>query len=880
MDENQISVKSLIRQLIPKISEYFSKNIKLEKNLFKQFLEFIKFPLDFKEKNDLEQAWKEISKDSNTGELSKILLLRNLTEYIHNHNKDLRYEKILSEDKEPNFSGPNKIIKDIDTDNELMFELYRLLATITISDEKTLTLLSLENALNENKFINLTKDSIEELIFELLKEKSNNIEKYDYIELMEKMEKEYQYRLEKISQKKIIFENEDLDEPEHNNFIFLPDFINILLKLSDAILLSYEKNIKAIKDNDLINEEFLNRNFFILINNMRLYIYEIMRVYYEQKQKFDYFLCSNISKITLLKQESKELAEQLKIQSNDDSEMRDLYDEINMEKAKNNGLFKENLNLKQEISKNKDIFYEYEDKIKKLDKVLKEKEGKINMLNKEKDIQKEKFKNVYDQLNSMILLNKEKEIKLKELVEKMDLNNNLLFLINMDKADIISLINDKYSNIISIKNTNKLLKNKIMDLEIILKKNSEELDELKFKNDILYKNNINLQKEIEDSKKGIQESPEKSIFLNNIIDDKVDKEDYNYLESQLNEEKEKNIMLKQNINKLNEELAKIKNDNIKSIDSINLHKNIIKENHNKIGYLNEKLNKSNQKYHELLTKYKNSAVKIKEDEKKINLAIKNLNLNEKYQQLAHMEKPELIKLVINKDDYISKIENQNSHGKKEIINLKNTINELNDNIKLLNKKLISLEYELNQMKDENKILQKNLENRNKKSKLEKNYKIYKRNVNDTNELKTKMKQVTKAFINENNENLNNEYSNLMISSKEQIVSLINKKSKNAKNISYPDSELNKTIDIIIYNKMKVEEDNNDNLKIMKDENKDISNVKSKNNNKEIEINKKEESKSNWIEKIFKFKIKKINTTKKRLYKNDIINRTFELKTQK
>ena len=40
-----------------------------------------------------------------------------------------------------------------------------------------------------------------------------------------------------------------------------------------------EKNIKAIKDNDLINEEFLNRNFFILINNMRLYIYEIILEY-------------------------------------------------------------------------------------------------------------------------------------------------------------------------------------------------------------------------------------------------------------------------------------------------------------------------------------------------------------------------------------------------------------------------------------------------------------------------------------------------------------------------------------------------------------------------------------------------------------------------
>ena len=95
-------------------------------------------------------------------------------------------------------------------------------------------------------------------------------------------------------------------------------------------------------------------------------------------------------------------------------------------------------------------------------KIIQENEGKINMLNKEKELQKEKYKGVFDQLNSILLTNKEKEQRLNECIEKMNLSPNLLHLVNLEKVDIISLFNDKDKYYASIDNKNKALKNKVI----------------------------------------------------------------------------------------------------------------------------------------------------------------------------------------------------------------------------------------------------------------------------------------------------------------------------------------------------------------------------------------------------------------------------------
>ena len=766
MDEKMDKEENLIKQLIPKITEYFTKNKNLEKGKLKEFLEFINFQI-LDENNNIETFWKEISKNSNGKNITKEFLIKNLVEYIHNHNKELfEKESSLMSSVRSFIDRPVKLIEDIDGDNELIFEFYRLLATIDLTNAQDVPLLSLENALNEYKFINLTNDSISEILEDLLKEKTKTIKKYDFLEIMEKMSKEYLYKLENIAQRKLAFNEEDMETPELKDFIYLLNFVNILLKISDSAFICHEKSIKVVQNKDVLNTEYLNRNFFVLINNMKLYIYEIMRIYHEQKQKFDYFLCTNISKITILKQQNKNLEEQLRAKDNDDNDkiLKALYDEIKIEKNKSDDLFKENQNLKEKISNNNNKIYEYDNKIQEMNKVLKENEGKINILTKEKELQNEKYRNVFDQLNSFLLTKKEKERRLSESVKKMNLSNNLLHLVNMEKADIISLFNEKDKHFSSIEKDNKTLKNKIIELEKNAEKYTEEIELLKNRNNSLNKKNEALQKEIQDSKKEIEEQAEKSFFLSSVIDDKVDKEDYDDLENQFNQEKEKNLKLKKKIDQLNEQISQKEEEIIKTKNKTNSQENIIKENENKINNLNDQLNKNKDKYNELLKNYNNILAKIEEDERKLKNDIDNLNLSEKYQKFINMEKPELIKFIIDKDTYIEKIQNENSSHKNKIKDLNNLKQELEEEINKnktminnLNKNITSLENELKEANSSKAQLEKNLNEKEAEIKKEK-YEKEKLDDNLSNE-----KKKNELLMNDN-KNMKNE----IISQKENI----------------------------------------------------------------------------------------------------------------
>ena len=786
MDENKIKEEKLFNQLNPKIEEYFTKNKNLEKGKIKEFIEFINFPkiFEFNDNNSLELFFKEISKNSNGKFITKELFIKNLIEYIHNHYEEL-FEKDISliNNVTKFLERPVKLIEDIDGDNDLMYEFYLLLATIDFTEAQNISLLSLENALDEYKFINLTKDTISELLDEILKEKIDSIKKYDYLEIMEKMGKEFQYTLDKRAQGKLEFSEKDLDKPELKDFIYLITFVNILLKISDSILICHEKNIKVIKNNDVINSEYLNRNFFVLVNNLKLYFYQVMRIYYEQKQKFNYFILANDSKINILKQQNKDLADQLKEKNNDDNDkiLKALYDEINTQKNKNDDLFKENQNLKQEISNNNNKIYEYDNKIQEMSRIQKENETKINSLNKEKDLQTEKYKKVFDQLNSILLVNREKEKKFKESVEKMNLSNNLLYLINMDKTDLISLFNDKEKYLTSLDKDNKSLKNKNIELEKKLKKIEEELNDLNFKNNSLQKKNEMLQKEIENSKKEIEEQTEKSFFLSSVIDDKVDKEDYDQMEYQYNQEKEKNLKMKKSLDKLNEEISKKEEEIIKSSNKINSLENLIKEKENQINNLNEQMDKKNNEFKELSNKYNNIITKIEEDERKLNIALENLNLSEKYKQFIKMEKPDLIKYIIDKDTYIAKIEKENDSYKKEINDLNNTNKDLKEEITKnkseinnLNKNIFNLETQLKESNEEKNNLQKNLENKeeelNKELEEKENIKNNLLNEKKKNELLINDNKNMKNEIISQNENIskaNNEISLLQNKNKEK-----------------------------------------------------------------------------------------------------------------
>ena len=506
MSENKVKEEKLIKRLIPKITEYFKKHESLDKDKLQAFMEFI--DLSILDENNKESFWGEISKSSNGKKIQKILLVKNLTEYIHNHNQELfQPEASLVSNVSQFLERPVKLIDDIDSENESMYEFYRLLATIEYSNSQSIPLYSLENIVKEYNFIKLNKEQIKEIIEELLKEKSTSIKKYDYLEIMEKMNKEYQFKLKDMAQKKLIFTDEELDKPELETFIYLLTFINILLKLSDSVIICHEKNIQGVKNNELLNCEYFNRTFNVLINNMKLYFYEIMRIYYEQRQKFDYFSVANISRLTILMQENKDLSNQLKCKeededtSNKDNIIKALYDEINSEKTKALDIIKENEKLKKEFSDKDEKIIEYNNKLVEAEKINKENEGKLNALTRENQLQKEKNKNVLEQLNQFLIINKEKERKLNDAVKKMNLSNNLLPLINMNKEDIISFINDREKHYKNMEENNKNLKEKINELENNIQKNDKEIYDLKNDNASLQKKNDMLTQEIEDNKR-------------------------------------------------------------------------------------------------------------------------------------------------------------------------------------------------------------------------------------------------------------------------------------------------------------------------------------------------------------------------------------------
>ena len=273
MSENKVKEEKLVKRLIPKITEYFKNHESLDKDKLKEFMEFI--DLSILDENNKESFWRELSKSSNGKKIQKILLVKNLTEYIHNHSQELfQPEASLVSNVTQFLERPVKLIDDIDSENESMYEFYRLLATIEYSNSQSIPLYSLENIVKEYNFIKLNKEQIKEIIEELLKEKSTSIKKYDYLEIMEKMNKEYQFKLKDMAQKKLIFTDEELDKPELETFIYLLTFINILLKLSDSVIICHEKNIQGVKNNEVLNCEYFNRTFNVLINNMKLYFYK------------------------------------------------------------------------------------------------------------------------------------------------------------------------------------------------------------------------------------------------------------------------------------------------------------------------------------------------------------------------------------------------------------------------------------------------------------------------------------------------------------------------------------------------------------------------------------------------------------------------------
>ena len=532
--ETEVKENKLIKALIPKISEYFKNTEFLEKPKLAEFLNFI--DLSTWNEKDKEKFWSEISKDKGqpTNKVPKVLLIKNLTDYIHSHSNELFQPEESLKNSVLNFiTQPKQLKVEIDPENEQMFEFYRLLASIEFSTSKMIPLFSLEEQLQSYKFINLNKESLLEVMEELLKEKCTSIKKEQYISVMEQMEKKFRSQLEGRSQSKRIFTDEELDHPELSNFDDIFIINKLLFNIIDSIFLSHEKYSQSEKNNEKLKAEYFNKNFNIFINNARLYLYEISRLYNEQKQKFDYFECSLVSKNTLYKQQINDLNDELKRQKDlEDFKVKEALQGVNLEIMNEKNKYQKFENdikkIKKENQKASEDLILSENKIKNLEKQIEEKDNKINSIKKENEVMAEKYRDVLTTLNRQLFSVREKEKQANEMLKTLNLNERQKLLVNKDPQELMTYIVEKDNYCLTIENKNKDLLEKLSKIEESKENLENDLYEMKSKILSLDSKNCNLQKENEELQKIIDESKEqKSFFLSNILENNEENENNN-----------------------------------------------------------------------------------------------------------------------------------------------------------------------------------------------------------------------------------------------------------------------------------------------------------------------------------------------------------------
>ena len=402
-----------------------------------------------------------------------------------------------------------------------------------------------------------------------------------------------------------------------------------------------------------------------------------------------------------------------------------------------NKSLKENFQIKNlKIPSVKYSKYETKDPTTKI--IIRNLEQKIEILEYENNLLKKKFKDLYSN-------NKELEVN----------STNKILLINNDKKLNFEKDDDLHQEIIKVKNEN---------------------NKLKKENEILSADNIGLIKIIEDFQNDIQiqsiEKIEKSQNLlkkmnNDILIEehrRINQRDKNQINESINPNLELNLLFQEEYNQLldeNKEL-KLKLQNLLSIDKENnLNNNndniSILELINENLSLKEKIDKLNNKINEINNE-QNSKIKAKYEEFNSNLITNNeeknkLNENKDLEILFN----EIILMGVKQDDedtnnIINKIQNIrdiNEKRKSQCLIIKNKLKLLYEENALLRNKLlsewnndlinknkmncfcnnnISYEYLIKLLKKKDKIIQKckdkEEENELKNKKLkEENYKL-------------------------------------------------------------------------------------------------------------------------------------------------------------
>ena len=537
--ENQLEKgNNIISSLLPKITNYFTKNKFLEKSKLSEFLSYIDFSFLLEKEKDLDKLWSQLSRNApNKNQISKEILIQNLSEYIQSNNSEIiQPEQSLKNSVLQFISNPKKLNIDIDTDNDDYFELYRLLASLQFTNDKMIQIKYLLELLNNYKFINLNKDSLEFTIKDLVKEKVDVIKKEQYMVIMEEMAKKFGNILEEKTKEKKIFTEDELNHAESKEFDDIDTILKILFNTLNSICLVHKKFCESLKNKENINIDYLNRYFNIFIDNQKLFLYEINRIYNFQKQKFNFYECALENKNILHKQKITQLNEEIKRQKDIEEmasfdNLKALNQEINKEKDKCQKLENEIKSIKLEYQKIQEEQFLSENKIMTLEKNIQEKQNKINALKKENELMSQKYKDVLNTLDKQLYYAREKEKYNDEIYKNMNLNEKQKLLVNKKPEELISYIIEKDNFCVTLENKNNNLYEKIKQME----KSQDDMDknffELKSKLLTLENKNSNLIKENEDLQKLLEENQNKNgIYLNNLLEENDDEKKYNFIE--------------------------------------------------------------------------------------------------------------------------------------------------------------------------------------------------------------------------------------------------------------------------------------------------------------------------------------------------------------
>ena len=471
----------LIKSLIQKITEYFENNQYLQKSKLTEFLDFIDLNI-WNNESEKEILWTALTQDvKSEKELQRIIIIKNLTNFIHSHDKELfqpekslehSVKSYITSNYHPYFS--NDAITDID--NEVLFDLYKLLCLIPISalSNEKIFLSDIDDILKSNMFIKIDSECVTKTISSLINKKIvGTITTEDYLNIMDNISKVFKYKNNE-AQNAYVFTDEELEEPEDKNYSYILDYINILLRMRDTMELMKTKFNSS-------EGKFYLRYYDILSSSIGVFLYEIEKVYHEQKQKFDFFNDRNRGIINILREEA---GSNERINTQGDVSYREnaIIEEVNSMKVQSQELINEVNKLKKELNKKEEEVITGNNNLLFLSKEKDELETKFNLLNKEHEQLNNNYINLLNQFNRKVMKTDQNEKPNIEILEKAKLSDEQKNLVNSYHEELMSYIIEKDKYCAQIEESNNNYKKKYEELEKAKKDLEKEFNEMKILN--------------------------------------------------------------------------------------------------------------------------------------------------------------------------------------------------------------------------------------------------------------------------------------------------------------------------------------------------------------------------------------------------------------